>query len=94
MGFPGGTVVKISHANAGDTRDPGSVPGSGRFFAVGNGNPLQYACLENSMYRKAWRAPIRGSSPWGCKELDMTEHTEHTHRYTHTDTHTHTHTLS
>ena len=86
--------MKISHANAGDTRDPGSVPGSGRFFAVGNGNPLQYACLENSMYKKAWRAPIRGSSPWGCKELDMTEHTEHTHRYTHTDTHTHTHTLS
>ena len=38
----------------------GSLPGSGRSTAVGNGNPLQYSCLENSMYRGAWRATVHG----------------------------------
>ena len=46
--------------------------------AAGNGNPLQYSCLENSIDRGAW---VGGYSLWGHKELDMTEHT-------HTDTHT------
>ena len=48
-GFPGGTVVKNPPANAGDTRDMGSIPGSRRSPGVGNGNPLQYSCLEDSM---------------------------------------------
>ena len=46
VGFPGGAVVKNSPAKAGDTRDAGLIPGSGRFPGVGNGNPLQYSCLE------------------------------------------------
>ena len=46
MGFPGGSVVKNSHANAGDTRDLGSSPVLGRSPGIGNGNPLKYSCLE------------------------------------------------
>ena len=53
ISFPGGAVVKNPPANAGDT---GSIPGSGRSPRVGNGNPLQYPCLENSMDRRAWQA--------------------------------------
>ena len=48
-GFPVGTVVENPPANAGDTRDMGSIPGSRRSPGVGNGNPLQYSCLEDSM---------------------------------------------
>ena len=47
-----------SACNAGDTRDAGSVPGFGRSPGEGNGNPLQYSCLENPMDRGAWRATI------------------------------------
>ena len=54
MGFPSGAVVKNLSANAGDTRDSGSIPGSGKLPGEGNGNPLQYSCLESSMYRRAW----------------------------------------
>ena len=54
-GFPGGAVVKNPPANAGDVRDMGSVPGSGRSRGEGNGNPLQYSCLENLMDRGACR---------------------------------------
>ena len=57
-GFPGGAVVKNLPANAGDTRDMGSIPGSGRSPGVGNGNLLQYPCLENSMDN--WWATVRG----------------------------------
>ena len=64
-------VVKNLPAKAGDIRDAGSIPGSGRAPGKGNGNPFQYACLENPMDRGAW-AP----SPWGHKELDPTEVTE------------------
>ena len=71
MGFPGGTVLKNLLANAGDPRDMGLIPVLERACGGGNGNPLQYSCLENSMDRKAWRATI---SPWGCKELDLTKH--------------------
>ena len=46
MDFSGGSAVKNLPANAGDV---GSIPGSGRSPGVGNGNPLQYSCLENSM---------------------------------------------
>ena len=45
------------------------IPGSGRSPGVGNGNPLQYFCLENSMDRRAWRATVHGAT-----ESDMTEH--------------------
>ena len=45
-GFPGGSEVKVSASNAGDL---GSIPGLGRSPGEGNGNPLQYSCLENPM---------------------------------------------
>ena len=53
MGLPGGPDSKESACDAGD---PGSVPGSGIFPAEGNGNPLQYSCLENSIDRGDWQA--------------------------------------
>ena len=57
--FPGGSsVVKNPPANAGDARDVGSVPGSGRFPGVGNGNLLQYSCLGNPVDRGAWQATV------------------------------------
>ena len=59
-GFPGGSVVKNLPANAGDARDVCSIPGWGRFPGEGNGTPLQYSCLENSMNRGAWRATVHG----------------------------------
>ena len=59
-------VVKNPPANA---RDTCSIPGSGRLPGGGNGNPLQYSCLENSMGKGAWE----GYRLWGCNESDMTE---------------------
>ena len=56
--FPGGTVVKNPPANTGDTREAGSIPGLGRSPGVGNGNPLQYSCLENSVDRGDWWATV------------------------------------
>ena len=53
MGFPGGAEVKASACNVGDL---GSIPGSGRSPEEGNGNPLQYSCLENPMDGGAWWA--------------------------------------
>ena len=53
-------MVKNSPANAGDARDVGSIPGLGRSLEVGNGNPFQYSCLENSMDRGAWWATVHG----------------------------------
>ena len=47
-------------ANAGDTRDSGLISGLGRSPGVGNGNPLQYSCLENSMDSGAWWATVYG----------------------------------
>ena len=49
--FPGGSDSKASAYNAGD---PGLIPGSRRYSEEGNGNPLQYSCLENPMDREAW----------------------------------------
>ena len=66
MGFPGGSEVKASAWNAGY---PGSIPGLVRSPGEGNGNPLQYSCLENPMEGGAWL----GYNPWGRKESDMTE---------------------
>ena len=54
-------MVKNSSANTGDIRDPGSVPGSGRSPGEGNGNPLQYSCLENPMDRGVWWVIVHGS---------------------------------
>ena len=51
-------MVKNSPANAGDVKDTGSIPGSGRFPGGGHGNPLQYSCLENPMDRGAWWAMV------------------------------------
>ena len=51
--FPGGPVVKNPPASAGDARDSGSIPGSGRSSGVGNGNPLQYSCLDYSLDSRA-----------------------------------------
>ena len=63
-------MVKNPPANGGDT---GLIPGSGRSPGVGNGNPLQYSCLENSMDRGAWWASDRGSKRVGHDSA--TEHT-------------------
>ena len=57
VGFTVGSLVKNLPANAEDARDVGSVPGLGRSSGGGNGNPLQYSCLENPMDRGAWWAP-------------------------------------
>ena len=56
--FPGGAVAKNLPANAGDAGD--LIPGSGRSPGEGNGNPLQFSCLENSMHRGAWWATVHG----------------------------------
>ena len=55
--FPGGSDGKAFVYHVGD---PGSIPGSGRSPGEGNGNPLQYSCLENSMDREAWQATVMG----------------------------------
>ena len=57
MGFPGSSDGKASAYNAGD---PGSIPGSGRSPGEGNGNPLQYSCLENPTDQRAWWATVHG----------------------------------
>ena len=62
-------MVKNLPGKAGDARDIGLIPGLGRSLGVGNGNPLQYSYLENSMDKRS----LEDYSPWGCKELDTTE---------------------
>jgi len=57
VGFPGGSVSKESVSNAGEL---GLISGSGRSLEEGNGNPLQYSCLENSIDRGVWRATVHG----------------------------------
>ena len=68
-GFLGGTVVKNPPANAGDIRDVGLIPGSGRSPGVGNGNPFQYSCLENPVDRGARWATVHRVA----KSCDTTE---------------------
>ena len=53
-------MLKNLPANAGDVRDVGSIPGLGRSPEAGNGNPLQYSCLENPMDREAWQDTVHG----------------------------------
>ena len=67
-GVPGGSVVKNPPANAGVTGDAGSIPGSGRSPGGGNGNSLQYSCLENPTDRGAWQSTVHGVT----RESDMT----------------------
>ena len=73
LNFPGGSEDKASACNAGD---PGSIPGLRRSPGEGNGNPLQYSCLENPMDRGAWWATVQGVtksqtrlSNWTCTNL-------------------------
>ena len=61
-------MVKNSPADAGDIRNSGLIPGSGRFPGLGHDNPLQYSCLENSKDRGAWQATVHGVT-----ESDTTE---------------------
>jgi len=56
--FSGGAMVKSPPANAGDVRDVGSIPGSGRSPGGGDGNPLQYSCLEDTTDRSTWWATV------------------------------------
>ena len=58
-------VVENSPANAGDTRDAGSIPGLGRSPGGGHGNPLWYSFLENPMDRGAWQAIVYGATGVG-----------------------------
>ena len=67
--FPGGSDGKESSCNV---EDLGLIPGLGRSPRDGNGNPLQYSGLENSMDRGVWRATIHGVA-WGHKELETNE---------------------
>ena len=61
-------MVNHPPANAGDIRDMGSTPGSGRSPGGGLGNPLQYSCLENPHGQRS----LASYSPWGRKEVDIT----------------------
>ena len=65
LGFLHSSVGKSSACNAGD---PGSITGSERSPGEGNGNPVQYSCLENPMDRGAWWATVHGVA----KESDLT----------------------
>ena len=69
QGFPGGSQVKVSAHNAGDL---GSIPGSGRSPGEGNGNPLQYSCLENPMDGGAWWATVHGVAKSRTRLSDFT----------------------
>ena len=66
-------MVKNPHANTGDVRDMGLIPGSGRSPGEGHGNPLEYSCLENPTDRRGWWATVHGVA-----ESDMTEQLTHT----------------
>ena len=76
------TAVKSLPINAGDARDPGSIPGLGRSPGVGNGNPRQYSCPENSMDRGAWRAIVHGvRHEWATERKDTWKKNFKTGRY-------------
>ena len=79
IGFLVAQLVKNPLASAGDTRDEGSIPRSGRSPGKGNGHLLQYSCLENVMLWGAWGAAVHGVA-------------RVRHDWAHTYTHTHTHT--
>ena len=68
-GFPGSLDSEEFACSAGDLS---LIPQSGRSPGGGNGNPIQYSCLENPHGQRS----LVGYSPWGCKELDMTQQTK------------------
>ena len=72
LGFLGGSAVKNLPANA---RTTGLISGSGRSPGEGTGKPFQYSCQDNPMDKRS----LAGYSPWGCKESNMAEATEHAH---------------
>ena len=74
LGFPSGSDGKQSACNVGG---PGLIPGSGRSPGEGNGNSLQYSCLENPMNGRSLVSP----NPWGHKKSDMSEQLTHTLSY-------------
>ena len=76
--LPKWQMVKNLPANAGDPRDRGSIPGSGKSPGVGNDNPLQYSYLENSLDKGACRLQSMGSQ----SQIPLSKHT-HTHTHTH-----------
>ena len=69
IGFPGGSEGKASACNVGDRS---SIPGSGRSPGEGNGNPLQYSCLENPMDGGAWQATVHGVTRSQARLSDFT----------------------
>ena len=71
-------MVKNPPANSGDARDAGLIPASGRSPGGGNGNPLQYSCLENPMDRGAWRATVHGITK---SRTRLSTHIQHIHAH-------------
>ena len=69
LGFPGGSDGKVSACNEGA---PGLIPGSGQSPREGNGNPLHYSCLENSMDGGAWWAAVHGVAKSRTRLSDFT----------------------
>ena len=67
-------MVKNSPANVGDARNVGTIPGSERSPGGGNGNPLQYSCLETPMGRGAWRAAVHGVAESATTESTYRQH--------------------
>ena len=86
------TLIKNPTTNAGDNRDTGSIPGSGRCREIGNGHPCQYYCLGNSMYRGAWQAKVHKVTESDTTERVCAPACMQTHSHTLTCTLTHTHT--
>ena len=75
MGFPGGTIIKNPPSTVGDARHMSLIPGSGRSPGVGNGNMIQYSCLENPMDRGAWWAAVHRVA----KSQTLLRNLAHTH---------------
>ena len=69
MGFPDGSADEESACSSGETGEACSIPGLGRSHKGGNGNPLQYSCLQNPTDRGAWQATVHGIA----KNLDTTQ---------------------
>ena len=85
QGFPGGTMVKNLPANAGDATDEGLIPASWRFPGVGNGNPFQFSCLENSVDRGVWPTKVHGivkSQTWLSDWVHTRTYMKHYNKWT------------
>ena len=65
MDFPGGTVVNNPPAKAAASGDSGCIPELGRSPGEGNGNPLQYSCLENPLDKEVWKVTVDGVAELG-----------------------------